>query len=114
MEQTEKLRAQVATHWERDEDGRIIEFGVVRLPDRVILDICATEEEAVQLVGDHYAWKAERREAAEENRRELDGDELPPTNVPWMYWDQGAHPHPPVKDMEWEIRRRTVSDWAKT
>lgn len=112
MDQAEKLRVQGTTaNWARDAEGRIIEFGVVRLPDRVILDICATEAEAKTRIDDHYVWKGERREAAEQNRRELDSDELPPTNYPWMYWEHGAHPHPPVKDMEWELRRRTVTDW---
>lgn len=104
-------RIQSGSEWERDADGRIAEYGVVRLPDCVIFDVCATQAEAEQRITDHYAWKVERQEEAERNRIELNGDTLPPTNAPHIAWTKGTKLQPAIKDMEWEMRYRTVTNW---
>lgn len=92
-------------------DAPIVQYGVVRLPDKRVHLTTTDRETADAEVDRLYEWKAERRSAAEENRRELDAIDLPPTNIPWMDWTKATKHRPAIRDMEWEVWTRTVTAW---
>lgn len=104
--------------WQRDSSGRLIEWAVVCDPSRVIEpgSISPTQEEAEAKRDRWYAWKEERRadmerEAEEAAALKVKG-KLVPTNEARYHWSHGLSGSP-VKDREWTVVRRTVSDWVR-
>lgn len=100
--------------WQRDDDGRIIEFGVST--EGIIERVVETQERAEELRDSSYEWKADRERAARDNREAFEAHKegrgpFPSTNVPMMDWEKGSFGRGPIKDREWEICRRTVSNW---
>ena len=66
-------------------------------------------QEAQAEVERNYAWKEDRRVAAEENAA-IPFEEKD-TNEPEYDWERGWM-GPPIKDQEWVIVKRLISDWT--
>lgn len=101
--------------WERDEDDRIVEFGV-RDADGFVEGIYATFWEAHASVQRAYNRKAERLIESElyleESALHKAGKgPFPPTNEAWWAWEKRGPRGVPIKDQDWSVVRRTVSTW---
>jgi hypothetical protein len=96
----------------------IVQWAVRRQPDEALIFVTSSRERAEAHVEKRYRWKEERRTAARHNletflrARELAGPP-PMTTRPWEEWEKGLYGNPPIKDQEWELVGRAVTEWRR-